>query len=52
MGQNLKNNNKILMNLHRKTTTIYRSFALPLHSTYQKANVKHRVGAIGEYKSY
>ena len=28
---------KILMNLHRKTTTINRPFALPLHSTYHKA---------------
>ena len=25
---------KILMNLHRKPTAIYRPFALPLHSTY------------------
>jgi hypothetical protein len=46
MGQNLKNNYKILMNLHRKTTTICRSFALPLHSTYQKANAKHRMGPL------
>jgi hypothetical protein len=28
---------KILMNLHRKTTAINMSFALPLHSTYHKA---------------
>ena len=25
------------MNLHRKTTAINRSFALPLHATYHKA---------------
>ena len=28
---------KIIMNLHRKITTINRSFALPLHATYHKA---------------
>jgi hypothetical protein len=28
---------KILLNLHRKPTTIYRSFHLPLHSTYHKS---------------
>ena len=27
----------ILMNLHRKTTAINRSFALPLHTTFHKA---------------
>ena len=43
---------KIWMNLHRKPTAIYRPFALPLHSTYHKAYVKHRVGDSGQYKSY
>ena len=28
---------KIMINLHRKTTAINRSFALPLHATYHKA---------------
>ena len=28
---------KIMMNLHRKTITINRFFALPLHDTYHKA---------------
>ena len=48
----LMNYYKILMNLHRKTIAINRPFALPLHSTYHKANAKHRVGASGQYKSY
>jgi hypothetical protein len=28
---------KILLNMHRKPTAIYRSFLLPLDSTYHKA---------------
>ena len=52
MGSNLMNYYRILMNFHRKTTAINRSFAVPLHSTYHKANAKHRVGASGQYKSY
>ena len=36
---------KILMKLYRQTTAIYRSFALPLYSTYHKANGKHKGGS-------
>ena len=36
MGLNLMNYYRILMNLHRKTIAINRSFALPLHSTTTK----------------
>jgi hypothetical protein len=31
---------KILLNLHRKPTAIYRPFHQPLHSTYHKAYAK------------
>jgi hypothetical protein len=32
---------KILINLHRKPTAIYRPFDLSLHSTYHKAYTKN-----------
>jgi hypothetical protein len=38
---------KILMNLHRKTTTKYRPFLLPPYAFhFTQSNAKHRVGDV------